>query len=239
MLCRLVARLLAPLPLLAIMGCASPKMIDTGRVTIVEAEALPAPQQADLIVDTRPQLIGPGDVISVEVFGLSELSREVRVDSDGHIALPLAGALNVSGLNPETIARDVETRLQANFVRDPRVSVGIVEAVSQVVTVDGEVNRPGAYPVTGESTLMRAIARAQGASVNADAKHVVIFRTVEGQQMAALYDLRAIRLGAYADPQVYPNDVVVVGESTARRIFPVLANMSSLLISPLVAILNR
>jgi polysaccharide export outer membrane protein len=239
----MVARFLTRFPILlsslAIAGCASPDLIDTGRVAIVDSEALPPPSQADLIVDTRPQLIGPGDSISVDVFGLPELSREVRVDTSGHIALPLAGALDVSGKNPEEIARDVETRLRANFVRDPRVAVGIVEAVSQVVTVGGEVGRPGAYPVTGEATLMRTIARAEGTSETANAKHVVIFRTVEGKQMAALYDLRAIRLGAYADPQVYPNDVVVVGESNARRIFPQIANMSSLLISPLVALLNR
>jgi polysaccharide export outer membrane protein len=239
MVCRLAARFLFLLPVLAAVGCASPDLIDTGRVAIVDSEALPPPSPTDLIVDTRPQLIGPGDAISVEVFGLPELSRDVRVDSAGHIALPLAGALDVSGLSPEAIARDVETKLRANFVRDPRVTVGIVEAVSQIVTVGGEVSRPGVYPVTGESTLMRAITRAQGTSANANAKHVVIFRTVEGRQMAALYDLRAIQLGAYTDPQIYPNDVVVVGESAARRIFPQLANMSSLLISPLVAILNR
>jgi polysaccharide export outer membrane protein len=161
------------------------------------------------------------------------------VDSSGQIALPLAGTLDVSGLNPEEITRDVEARLSANFVRDPRVAIGIVEAVSQVVTVDGEVGRPGAYPVTGNATLMRTIARAEGTGVNANAKHVVIFRTVDGRSMAALYDLRAIRLGAYSDPEVFPNDVVVVGESAARRIFPQIANMSSLLISPLVALLNR
>lgn len=220
-------------------GCASPSLVDTGQVAIVDASALPPPADTDLIAATRPQLVGPGDALSVEVFALPELSREVRVDSSGRIALPLAGSIEVTGDTPEVIARKVEERLKANFVREPRVVVGIVEAVSQVVMVDGEVGRPGAYPVPGNATLMRTIALAQGTSETANAKHVVVFRRVEGRNMAALYDLRAIRLGAYSDPAIFPHDVIVVGESTARRVFPQLANMSSLLISPLVAILNR
>ena len=88
-------------------------------------------------------------------------------------------------------------------------------------------------------TLMRAIARAGGTSDFADATHVVVFRTVEGRPMAALYDLRAIRLAAYQDPDVYPNDVIVVGESQARRIFPQILQASGLLLTPVVALLNR
>ena len=188
---------------------------------------------------SRAHLVGPFDRLSVEVLGLPDLSRQVQVDASGQIALPLAGSVDVIGKTPDQLARLIEERLQASYVRDPRVTVSIVETVSQVVTVDGQVRAPGMYPVGGRMTLMRAIARAQGTTEFARTSHVVVFRTVEGQQMAALYDLRAIRLGAYEDPQVYPNDVVLVGESSVRRLFPQILQASTLLLTPLVTLLNN
>jgi len=226
-------------PLLLLSGCAGTSMIDTGEVAIVSTDALPPPTEADLIIGTRPNLIGPGDSIAVEVFGLPELSREVRVDSEGNVALPLAGTMNVIGSTPGEFSEQVEEKLRASYVRDPQVTVGITQAVSQVITVDGAVKRPGIYPTVGQLTLMRAIARAEGLSDIAQQNHVVVFRTVEGRKMAALYDLRAIRRGAYADPDVYVNDVVVVGESQARAIFPMITTAASVLLTPLVAILDN
>ncbi|MXP40279.1 polysaccharide export protein [Altererythrobacter soli] len=187
----------------------------------------------------RPHLIGPGDSLIVEVFGLPELSREVRVDASGDIAVPLAGTIHANGKSPAELALLVEERLRSNYLREPRVTIGVSETVSQVLTVDGAVDQPGVYPVLGNMTLMRAIARASGTADFAETSHVVVFRTVEGQQMAALYDLRAIRLGAYKDPPVYTNDVVVVGESAARRIFPQVIQASSLLMAPLVALIRN
>ena len=214
-------------------------MIDTGRVGIVTPDTFPAPTLADQAGGHRPHLIGPFDKLSVEVLGLPELSRQVQADADGHIALPMAGSIDVTGQSPEQLARTIEQRLAARYVRDPQVTVGIVETVSQTVTVDGEVRQPGIYPVAGRMTLMRTVARAQGATEFARTNHVVVFRTVEGRPMAALYDLRAIRLGAYEDPQIYPNDTVVVGESTARRIFPQILQAATLLITPLITVLNN
>lgn len=224
---------------LAVSGCAGPRLMDTGRVGIVTQDAFPPPTLEDIAGGPRPHLVGPFDKLSVEVFGLPDLSRQVQADASGHIALPLAGSIDVTGKTPEELARVIEERLQAGYVRDPRVTVSIVETVSQVVTVDGQVRTPGMYPVAGRMTLMRAIARAQGATEFARTSHVVVFRTVEGRQMAALYDLRAIRLGAYEDPQIYPNDVVLVGESSARRLFPQILQASTLLLTPLVTLLNN
>jgi len=224
---------------LAIGGCSGPQMIDTGRVGIVPAYSLPEPTTADLTAGRRPHLLGAFDRLSVEVFGLPELSRQVQIDASGHIALPLAGILEVAGKSPEELAPLIEARLRGTYVRDPHVTVNVLETVSQVVTVDGEVHSPGLYPVVGRMTLMRAIARAQGTTEYARTNHIVLFRTVSGRQMAALYDLRAIRLGAYEDPEIYPNDVIEVGESAARRLFPQILQASTLLLTPLVTILNR
>lgn len=224
---------------LALAGCAGPRLIDTGRVAIVEAGDLPAPTRTDLAGGERVHLIGPFDRLSVEVFGLAELSRQVQVDANGDVSLPLVGSVQASGRTPMELEALLAERLRANHVRDPRVTVSALETVSQTVTVDGQVRMPGLYPVVGQMTLMRAIARAQGTTELAQTSHVVVFRTIEGRRMAALYDLRAIRLAAYEDPQVYPNDVVVVSESTARRIFPQIVQGASLLVAPLVTVLDN
>lgn len=225
---------------LALAGCSSdPAIMDTGQVAIATPSDLPQPTLEDLSRRQRVHLIGPFDKLGVDVLGLPDLSREVTVDASGKISLPLAGQIDVNGRTPEQAAALVTEGLRGNYVRDPRVTVNILETVSQVVTVDGEVRQPGLYPVGGGMTLMRAIARAQGTTEFAAANRVVLFRTVNGQQMAALYDLRAIRMGAYQDPTVAPNDVIFVGESRARRIFPQIVQGLGILLSPLITVIGN
>jgi polysaccharide export outer membrane protein len=225
---------------LSMAACSSPQLINTGRVGIVSADALPAPTIEDLSRGTRVHIVGPFDRVAVEVFGIPDLSRQVQVDASGHIALPIAGQIDVTGKTPEQLGALITERLLGSgFVRNPRVTVSVLETVSQLVTVDGEVRQPGLYPIAGPMTLMRAIARAQGTTDYASTPHVVVFRTVGGRSMAALYDVRAIRLGAYEDPTIYPDDVIVVGESQARRLFPQILSAATLLISPVITILGR
>ncbi|RYG88095.1 MAG: polysaccharide export protein [Alphaproteobacteria bacterium] len=221
-------------------GCSSsPAMMNTGRVGVVEASALPPPAEVDLTAGRRPHFLGPYDKISIAVLGVPELnSEEIQIDSNGEVSIPLAGTVTASGKTPSELSELIASRLRDGGVRDPKVAVNVKDTVSQAVTVDGAVKMPGIYPVAGASTMMRAIARAQGVSDFADTTHVVIFRTVGDHQMAALYDLRAIRLGAYEDPQVYPNDIIVVGDDASRRLLPVLLQGASALLTPLIYLLR-
>lgn len=220
-------------------GCAPSSFVGRPGLTYVHEAALPPPTRADLTAATRVQLIGPFDQISVEVFGIEDLSRTVRVDAQGQIQLPLIGVVDASGRTPPELAAYVQQQLGSRYVRNPQVSVNVVQSQSLRITVDGEVTQPGVYPFLGRVTLMNAIAQAQGATEFARQKHVVVFRQVNGQDMAALYDLRAIRRGIYPDPEIFPNDVVVVGENQARRIFQDVLRSSSLLASPVVALIRR
>jgi polysaccharide export outer membrane protein len=124
-------------------------------------------------------------------------------------------------------------------VRNPDVTVSVKEVSSQNYTIDGEVVTPGLYPVVGKMSLMRAVASARGSTEFAKLEDVVVFRTVNGQRMAALYDLKQIRRGVYNDPDIYANDVIVVGNSQARRIFKDFIQVSPLLAGPLIAILQN
>lgn len=219
-------------------GCAHQKFIGRPGLTVVRQAALPPPAREDLILDRREYLIGPYDRIAVNVYGVPELSREVQVDAGGSIGMPLIGAVQASGKTPSELSSEVASRLRGRYVRDPQVTVNLTETVSQQITVDGAVQQPGVYPVNGRMTLMRAVARAQGLSEFADARYVVVFRKVNKQDMAALYDLASIRAGVYEDPDIYANDIVQVGDNPARRIFRDIVATAPLLAAPLVAILN-
>ena len=226
---------------LALCGCArnEERLIGRPNLAIVEGNQLPPPTARDVLAEPRPYLIGPFDTIAIEVFGIPELNRTAQVDSDGRISMALIGSIDAAGKSPAELARVVEQRMRENHVRDPQVTVNLAGSLSQTVTVDGQVKQAGIYPIQGRMTLMRAIAKAEGLGEDARENYVVVFRRVADKDMAALYDLRAIRSGSYSDPDIYANDVVYVGETNARRVFGTLVTGAAILAGPLVTVLNR
>lgn len=234
-----LALLISGCALTMLAACASPPFVGRPGLQVVQSAELPAPEPVDLQTEARASLIGPGDELSIDVFGLPELSRLVRVDATGSIAIPLAGTVQAANLTTDQLTAALRERLRASAIRDPKVTVNVTTSVGQAVTVDGEVKTPGQFSIAGSTTLMRVIARGGGVTEYAQQNHVVVFRRVNNQDMAALYDLRAIRQGIYKDPTIYANDIVLVGESHAQRIFQSLLQASSLLSAPLVAVLNK
>ena len=201
---------------------------------------LPTPTRGDLTEADRPYYIGPFDRLTVGVFGIEELrEREVQADSSGRIAFPLAGVIEAGNKTPAEVAEIITQRLRGSYVRNPQVTVNLKETVNRVVTVDGQVNRPGLYPVLGRSSLVRAVATAGSTTEFARLEDVVVFREVGGQKYAALYNLKAIRDGAYPDPEVFANDVIVVGDSAARRLFKDILQASPLLTTPLLVLFQN
>jgi len=229
-------------PLSAVLLCSCAGTTPLGgysALSVVQQGELPPPERTDLFARDRPYLIGPFDKLKIDVFGIEELNqKEVQTDASGRISFPLAGVIEAAGKTPNELAEELETRLAGRFIRNPQVTVNLEETVSQVITVDGEVREPGLYPVIGRMTLMRAVATAKGTAEFAKLDDVVIFRTVNGREMAALYNLKAIRRGAYQDPEVFANDVVVVGDSRARRIFKDFLQASPLLTAPLITLIQ-
>lgn len=220
-------------------GCGDrERLVGRPDLAIVGGEALPPPSTQDLIAEPRAYVIGPFDKVAIDVFGVQELQRTVTVDASGRIALPLAGTIEASGLSAGALSELIAERLRGRYVRDPQVAVNVTEINSQVVTVSGAVETPGVYPVQGRMTLLRAIARAEGTTEFARENFVIVYRRVNGRDMAALYDVRAIRQGLYADPQIFPNDTVLVGDSAARRQFRDLISASGILAAPLVTLLR-
>ena len=226
---------------LALAACAGdPPLGGSSEVAIVQGSELPAPQRADSVVDDRGYLIGPYDKLVVDVYGIEEFKKvEVQADAGGRVAFPLVGSIDAAGKSPEELSAAIADGLRRAYVRDPKVTVNVVDMQSQTVTIDGQVTQPGLYPVTAQMSLMRAVARARGVNEFAKLQDVVVFRTVGGQRMAALYNLQAIRRGAYPDPTIYANDVVVVGDSPSRRLFQQLLQGASVLTTPVVVLIQQ
>lgn len=209
------------IPLLAILvlsACGPGVRLDDASTAVRVTQALPAPDSPELAMNLSNYRIGPMDQIAVTVFGAPEIDREGAVDAAGNFSLPLAGTVQAGGKTPDELARAIEDKLRGAYLRDPQVAVNIKQAMGQLVTIDGEVREPGVYPVLGRMTLQQAIATAKGASDAANIKNVIVFRTVNGQRMAAMFNVREIRSGRLEDPQVYGNDIVVVGENATRRL---------------------
>lgn len=208
---------------LALSACASgPERIENAAVPLSQWPVLPAPTPRDYGAKQSAYIM-PGDQISVEVYGISELSREVTVDSDGIIDYPLIGEISAAGMARGELADIIESRLRGPYVRDPDVTVNLVSTAARIFTIDGAVAGPGNYPVVNDMTLMRAIAAAGGLSEDANQGDVVVFRSVEGQRIAGLYNLGDIRVGNYEDIAIYPTDVIIVGESTTSRLLRTFA----------------
>lgn len=223
--------------LLSLPACAKEQFVGRPGLELKTGGDLPPPTRADLIDQTRPYVIGPADRVAIDVYGVPELSRTVQVDTNGRISLPLAGDIDAAGNTPAQLSRLIGNSLRGRYVRDPQVTVN-VDTVNQMVTIDGQVAKPGLYPIAGQMTLMRVVATAEGAAPFADLSYVVVYRQVNNQELAALYDLRAIRAGAYRDPQIYPNDVVYIGESRGRRLFSDIIASSALLTAPIIALVR-
>jgi polysaccharide export outer membrane protein len=226
-----------------IAGCVSGpnggKIGETGQVQVVNTDSLPEPVANDALGQTRLYRVGPLDVLIVDVTGIEDMTdREIVVDNAGRISIPQAGSIVAAGNTPEQLAEGIEARLRENFMRDPQVSVNVKEANSQFVTVDGQVLEPGNYPVLGDMTLTRAVASAKGLNEFAKQDDVVVLRSVNGQRYAGVYNLAAIRRGNYHDPEIYANDVVVVGDSSTLRRMKDLITIIPALTSPLIYLLQ-
>jgi polysaccharide export outer membrane protein len=209
--------MLRPLSLLSFLvaillaGCGGPRM-DVGQMTAARPVDLQTVQA--VAAPSAEYRIGVGDKLDVRVFQVADLSfEELVVDTSGNINLPLIGAVRGAGRTAGEMSIEIAGRLAAKYLRDPQVTVTVTEAASQKITVDGAVTKPGVYEMRGSTSLLQAVAMAEGPTRIADLTKVAVFRTIDGRRSVALFDLSAIRRGQASDPQVLGDDVIVVDAS--------------------------
>jgi polysaccharide biosynthesis/export protein len=180
-----------------------------------QAEFFTPPDQQ--FVTNRDHQLGPSDLIAVTVYRAPEFSGEYRVDDSGKIMMPLIGMVPVQGKTTTQLASDLRTLLSKSYYVNPDVSVALKESLSQQIVVDGSIGKPGAYPLVGRTTLMQAVARAGGVGPDSNLRRVVVFRTINGERMAAAFDLAAIREARAKDPEIFAQDIIIVDGSRTRQ----------------------
>lgn len=196
----------------------------SGQITVAAAggNELPPPDSTTDVGEYKgvsEYRIGPSDLLEINVFQVADLNRTVRVNTSGDISLPLIGVLQAGGRTVQELEAEIAKKLDASFLQNPQVTVFVKEFTSQRVTLEGAVRKPGIYPLTGKTTLLQSIAMAEGLDPLADLKGIVIFRVVDGKKMGARFDIKAIRSGAAADPQVYGDDIIVIDQSGSKTAF--------------------
>jgi polysaccharide export outer membrane protein len=107
--------------------------------------------------------LGPGDSIRVTVFGNPDLTTETRVASHGTVRMPLVGEVDVNGATPSEAASRIAGRLKrGQFLKDPQVTVNVVQVRSRQVSVLGQVAHPGRYVLEDHARVTDALALAGG-----------------------------------------------------------------------------
>src|SRR3990170_1913760 len=121
-------------------------------------------------------VIGAQDVLAIAVFNQPALGGKYTVETDGTFTFPLVGRIKAAGLTIRQFEEELRRRFADGFFRNPQVTVAVEQYHSQRVFVVGEVRQPGTYPLTGDMTLVEALARA-GSTTAAASGEVVVVRS--------------------------------------------------------------
>jgi polysaccharide biosynthesis/export protein len=157
-------------------------------------------------------VIGPDDVLSIVFWKDKDLSAEVTVRPDGKVSLPLLNDIMAQGRTPDQLRDALKLAAQA-FVEDPNPTVMVKEIKSRRVFITGQVEKPGPYPLTSETTVLQLIAMAGGVREFADGSNITIIRKVEnGRTQILPFNYRDVlkRKSLDQNVQLKPGDTVVV-----------------------------
>jgi len=157
-------------------------------------------------------VIGPDDVLKITVYREEDMDREVRVSSDGYISFPLLGKVKVEGMTVSELENNLTAGLK-KFLKNPQVSVFIEEY--STVTVSGQVQKPGSFPLRGEMSVIEAISMAGGFTKIAAQNAVKVMRLEKGDKKTILVRVADInKTGDKSkDVPLKRGDIVFVPES--------------------------
>ncbi|WP_033927416.1 polysaccharide biosynthesis/export family protein [Sphingomonas sp. 35-24ZXX] len=182
------------------------------------------------VENTGGYRLAPGDELSINVYYEPEMSFEkVVIDSGGRIPFPYLGYVKAEDLTAEELAQVITKGLAGRYVIDPQVAISVLEAASQKIIIEGEVDKPGSYPIKGKSTLLEALALAGGPDRTARLDEVIVFRRRTDGVYAARFDVKNIRANLQPDPVLEGGDTVVVGINQAGRFYRDILQVAPLL----------
>jgi len=167
----------------------------------------------NLAPPTERNVIGPGDVFTMEIVGEKDLPREYQVASDGTVDLPYLHTIKVADLEAQEVAHLIREKLiEAKILADPSVVVQVREFASRHVTLLGQVAKPGNFPLIPGMTLIQAISQAGGLTAVANSDHVNLTRKTPTGQVTVTVDVGAINEGKAPDVPLQAGDQIYVHE---------------------------
>ena len=201
-----VVMLLLVAPLLAAQQPA-PKAQPVARVSQDKLSSLNLESTAKL-------LIGPGDLLSISVFNIPEMQQTVRVSEAGDAVVSLIGSVHLAGMTVAAAAVSLEKQYrERNLLVDPHISILVTEYATEGVSVLGEVNKPGVYPLLGPHTLLDIISAAGG--LTASAGSTVSIRRRNGAEQTVQLNVHNPEKALAGDVELQPADTVVVARASA------------------------
>ena len=174
-----------------------------GGAPFVWIDGLPQPRADDEYV------IAPGDTVSVRVFNQENMSTRARVRSDGKVALPFLGDVELRGKTPAAASRELGVRFK-EFVVSPMVTVSVDETQPTSVSVLGEVAHPGNYTLDASSGVIQALAAAGGFTDYAGKDSIYVVRRGSGPRVRFTFSSLVHGEGRAATFRLHAGDVVIV-----------------------------
>jgi polysaccharide export outer membrane protein len=178
---------------------------DTGSAnTPTSTSALPVPSVSSQLI------LGPADIIRINVWKNIDLTQTVTIGPDGFISLPLLGDVHVAGMTANQLAQELKSKL-ASYVVSAPVTVSVVDIRSRQVFMTGQVGKPGGYPLIAPITVLQLIAQAGGLTTFANRKDIVVLRNVGGSVQRLKFNYNN---AVHGDPKqnisLQPGDTVIV-----------------------------
>ena len=197
-----------------------------------------------LLVGTTPSIaqvnnyvVGAQDVLTVTVFDQQDLGGKYAVEADGTFTFPLIGRVKAGGLTLRQVEESLRKELANGFFKNPQVSVAVEQYRSQRVFIVGEVRNPGTYALTGDMTLIEALARAGSATETASGEALIVRPTMgakregpvlpdqeEGTEVIRV-DIKELQSGRLSqNAQLQDNDTVFVPRAELVYVFGQVKN---------------
>ena len=178
----------------------------------VDAQSGAIPEEVGVQSTAHALRISSGDLLDLIVFDTPELSGKLRVNEVGQIAVPVAGAMRVSGMTSEEAAVAIEEKLRSTDVlKYPHVTVFISEYATQGVTVVGEVKTPGIYPLLGGHGVLDFVSAAGGVTPMAGKAITVTHKSDPAHPEIVQLDSKPGSITQYVD--IRPGDTVNISRS--------------------------
>jgi polysaccharide export outer membrane protein len=191
-------------------GGAAPTASNSASGTTKTAATPEAPKYDP--ADVANYVIGPADVLAINVWKEPDLTKTVPVRPDGHITLPLVGDLMASGLTPVQLQHNLQAKLKDKLI-DPEVTVTVEQFNSHKFNIVGEVGHPGAYDLLRPITVLDALALAGGFRDFAKTKGIYVLRKqADGTQTKLKFNYNDVIKGKHAEQNmaVQAGDTIVV-----------------------------